>query len=201
MTSVLLLATTNQGKTAELRAALADIPGLTVINAAELPDTAALDVPETGATFAANAYLKAHAYAEASGMPTLADDSGLEIAALDGFPGVQSARWLGDTASDNERNLGILEKMQHITDRRARYVAALAFVDPIQGMAVDFEGLCGGKIATEPHGTGGFGYDPIFIPNAGDGRAFGELPKAFKAAHSHRAKAIARFRRFLVAMR
>jgi XTP/dITP diphosphohydrolase len=189
----LLVATTNRGKLRELTALLADL-GLELVTPADVGLD--LDVPETGATFAANALLKARAFAAASGLPTLADDSGLEVDDLDGFPGVQSARWV--PGSDADRVAALLARIADVPaprrTARFRSVAALAWPD---GHAETADGHVEGRIAAAPRGDGGFGYDPVFLVEdggyAGD-CTMAELPPAEKNRLSHRARAVAGLR-------
>jgi len=149
-----------------------------------LPD--GLPVPvEDGDTYAANALIKARAAAAATGRPAIADDSGIEAEALGGAPGVRSARYAGEDASDGE-NLARLAA-QAPPGSRLRYVCVIAHVDP-QGAEHVFEGTCEGTVAAEPGGSGGFGYDPLFVPEAG-GRTMAELSDAEKDAISHRGRA------------
>jgi XTP/dITP diphosphohydrolase len=144
--------------------------------------------PETGTTFAANALVKARAAAAATGLPALADDSGIEAAALGGAPGVWSARYAGEEATDAE-NLERLLREVPAGDRRVAYVCALAYVDAAGGEAV-VHGRCEGTLATEPRGDGGFGYDPAFVPDDLPGeRTMAELAQAEKDAISHRGRA------------
>lgn len=190
--SELLLATTNPGKQRELRRLLHELPGRVLV-----PQEIGLDidVPEPHATYAENAAAKASAYAGASGLPTLADDSGLEVAALDWGPGVRTARYGGPDVPD--RAGLILERLANATDRRARMVCWLALAIP--GVAPDgtprtpsielFDGVVEGSVASECRGTGGFGYDPIFqLPS---GFTTAELPEGEKDAVSHRGRAVA----------
>ncbi len=146
---------------------------------------------ETGATFAENAIIKARAYAEATGLLTLADDSGLEIDALDGAPGVYSARWAGADVSYETRNRLLVERLAGLPDaqRGARYRCAIAVaLPPPRGLVGVVEGALEGRIATEPAGHGGFGYDPIFfVPE--QGRTVGQMTAAEKHRISHRARA------------
>lgn len=179
----LLVATTNPGKQAEFRRLLAPL-------AAEVvgPDALGidLDVDEPHDSYAENAAAKAIAYARASGLPTLADDSGIEVAALGWGPGVRSARWGGP-----DKAASVLDAVGDAGDRRARMVCALALALPGDGEpAVElFTGFVEGVVARAPRGTGGFGYDPIFeLP---DGRTTAELADADKDALSHRGRAIA----------
>jgi XTP/dITP diphosphohydrolase len=152
-----------------------------------LPDDVELP-PETGATFADNALPKARAAAAATGRPAIADDSGIEAAALDGAPGVRSARYAGVDASDTQ-NLDRLRREVPAGSPLA-YVCIVAFVDPDRGEERLFEGRCTGTMAGEPRGGGGFGYDPVFVPDDGDdGRTMAELSDEEKDAISHRGRA------------
>ena len=149
----LLLATGNRGKYEECRAIL---PKSFVGSLLFAPEIGGLAVEETSGSYAMNAVLKAKAWAEASGLPSLADDSGLEVAALGGLPGVRSARIIEGT--DEDRNRWLLSQMEGRGDRRARFAAALALSVPGRWTLV-CEGECPGRIAERPSGTGGFGYD------------------------------------------
>jgi XTP/dITP diphosphohydrolase len=184
----LVIATTSIDKAREYRQLLADAP-FTLTSLSDLGIT--YDVPETGATFAANAALKARVYAEMTGLLTLADDSGLEVAALDGAPGVYSKRWAGDDATDAMRNRLLLERLVGLPEaqRGARYRCAIAIAAaPPRGLIGVVEGVFEGRIAREPVGQGGFGYDPIFfVPE--QGRTVGEMSAEEKHAISHRARA------------
>jgi XTP/dITP diphosphohydrolase len=190
-----LLGTSNEHKLAELRAILGDLP-LTLLSLGDVAPVS--DVEETGATFAENAVLKATAYAHASGLLTLADDSGLEIDALGGEPGVYSARWAGVNTPYSERFRIILERMaQSPPERRtARYRCVIAIAEPDRLLATA-EGVLEGMIATEPQGSGGFGYDPIFSLPA-YGKTVAELPAEVKNRISHRALAAAQARQQLL---
>ena len=154
-----------------------------------LPDDVALP-PETGTTFADNALGKARAAAAATGRPAVADDSGIEAAALGGAPGVWSARFAGERATDEENLAKLLRDVPDDGDRRVAYVCALAYVDP--GRSEDVvHGRCEGTLAHEPRGDGGFGYDPAFVPDdlPGDERTMAELTREEKDAISHRGRA------------
>ncbi len=190
----LVVASTNRGKLAELRELLAALP-VTVVPAAELLGDAMPHVEETGATFEENATLKARAIADACVHLTLADDSGLEVDALEGRPGVRSARFAHARATDAENNAALLSALADIDEahRTARFRCVLALVDPwaAEGAEPLFaDGRCEGSIALEPRGSGGFGYDPLFVL-AGSGRTMAELGDAEKNDVSHRARAIA----------
>jgi XTP/dITP diphosphohydrolase len=153
--------------------------------------------PEVGDTFAANARPKAQAAAAATGRPAIADDSGIEAAALGGEPGVRSARYAGERASDAENLDKLLREAP--AGSPLRYVCALAYVDPMSGVEQLFEGTCSGTLASEPRGQRGFGYDPAFLPDAtaDDGRTMAELPDADKDAISHRGNALRALVRWL----
>jgi XTP/dITP diphosphohydrolase len=185
----LLVASRNAKKLAELRRILAGA-GLEVIGLADVPPFP--EAPETGATFEENAVAKARDAVAATGLPTVADDSGIAIDALNGMPGVLSARWAG-SAKDDAANLNlVLEQLADVPDERltAAFVCASALVHP-DGTEVVARGEWPGTIARKPRGTNGFGYDPIFVP-AGETRTSAELPAAEKDAVSHRGRALAR---------
>ena len=154
-----------------------------------LPDEIELP-PETGTTFADNALGKARAAATATGRPAIADDSGIEAAALNGAPGVWSARFAGDHASDEENLAKLLHDVPRDGDRRVAYVCVLVYVEP-GGREELVHGRCEGTLALEPRGNGGFGYDPAFIPDdyPGDERTMAELSPDEKDAISHRGRA------------
>lgn len=156
-----------------------------------------LEVEETGATFEENARLKAEAYCKASGMPAVADDSGLEVDALNGAPGVYSARYAGEGASDLDRIHKLLSALDGVPDGRrgARFVSVLCCVFP-DGRVLEARGECEGSIGYAPLGEDGFGYDPIFV-EAASGKTFAQLSAAEKDAVSHRGKALAGFVRLL----
>ena len=152
-----------------------------------LPDDVELG-PETGETFTANALAKARAAAAATGRVAIADDSGIAAAALGGAPGVRSARFAGEHASDAE-NLSLLISRVPPGSELA-YVCVIAYVDPRRGVERTFEGRCEGTMATAPRGSGGFGYDPVFEPAGGDGRTMAQLRPRQKDAISHRGEAL-----------
>lgn len=180
------MATTNPGKQREFRRLLADLAPAVV-----MPDELGLDldVDEPHDTYAENAAAKASAFARASGLVSVADDSGIEVAALGWGPGVRSARWAGAKGQEADRLLAALEG---VDDRRARMVCALAVAIPVEDgePAVEvFTGVMEGEVATERRGAGGFGYDPVFVVE--DGRTTAELPEAEKDRRSHRGRAVA----------
>jgi XTP/dITP diphosphohydrolase len=177
----LVLATRNPGKRREFARLLAPH------EVAELPDGVDLP-PETGATFAANALPKARAAAAATSTPAIADDSGIEAGALNRAPGVRSARFAGEHATDQE-NLDKL-RAEAPPGSGLEYVCVLAYVDPREGVERVFEGRCAGTMSPDARGTGGFGYDPVFVPaDRDDGRTMAELTDAEKDAISHRGRA------------
>lgn len=182
----LLLATNNPGKVREFRRLLADSP-FEVVTPAEAG--IAIDVEETGSTYAENALLKARAFAEAGGCLALADDSGIEVDALDGAPGMYSARFGGPGLDDRERTALLLEKLAAVPDERrgARYRAIVAVAWP-GGEAHTFEGVQEGTIGHAPRGERGFGYDPVFITR--DGRVQAEISDDEKDVISHRGQAV-----------
>lgn len=182
----LLIATTNQGKLREYAALLSNLP-LTLTSLRDLGITD--DVEETGSTFEENALLKARYYAARAGQIAWADDSGLEVAALGGEPGVYSARYAGHGASDAERNSFLLKKLEGVPfhARLARFVCVVALALP-DGTTATVEGVLPGVIEMAPRGTNGFGYDPLFYLVDED-RTLAELPSERKNAISHRARA------------
>ena len=151
---------------------------------------------ENGVTYAENAISKAQFYASETGLIALADDSGLEVAALDWAPGVYSARYAGKNASDADRRQLLLSELSNNPDRRARFVAVVAIASPAGTVLNLSEGICHGTITSAPRGTGGFGYDPLFIPY-GHTQTFAELPESIKNRISHRALALAQTKQFL----
>ena len=179
----LVLATRNQHKLRELRQLVAPI------ELAELPEEVALP-PETGTTFGENALRKARAAAAATGRPSIADDSGIEAAALGGAPGVWSARYAGEHATDEQNLAKLLEEVPEEGDNRVTYVCAIAYVDPGEDHLI-VHGRCSGTLTHEPRGDGGFGYDPAVVPDdlPGDGRTMAELSAEEKDAISHRGRA------------
>jgi XTP/dITP diphosphohydrolase len=184
----LLVATNNKGKVGELSQLLSDFP-LRLRLLGEFPDIE--EAEETGETFAENAAIKALHYSARAGLLTLSDDSGLVVDALDGAPGVRSARYAGREATYAERMSKLIGELDATGDseRRARFVCVIAVADPSAGTLHTFEGECRGRIARAPRGAGGFGYDPLFIPDGHD-QTFGELPAEVKHTLSHRALAL-----------
>lgn len=191
MKNTLLIASRNQKKKKELEDILAKLP-LNIITLDELGITA--EVEEDGLTFMDNAIKKATLNAAWSGYTCLADDSGLEVDALDGQPGVYSARFAGEDADDSKNNEKLLALLQGVSEskRTARFITVIAVSDPL-GKVMTVRGSCEGHIITKPAGTGGFGYDPLFVP-CGFTRTFAELSAAEKHAVSHRGKALKEIR-------
>ena len=183
----ILLASNNGKKIAELSAILANFG----IEIKAQRDYGIEDVPETGLTFIENALIKARHAARQSGLPAIADDSGLCVPALGGAPGIYSARYSGEGDAGNNRKL--LAALENVQDRRAYYVCLIVYLrhvdDPLPIIA---RGLWHGTIALEARGDGGFGYDPLFVP-AGDSRTAAEYSAAEKNSISHRARALAAF--------
>src|SRR5215470_1369376 len=221
-TRTLLIATSNKGKVTEIASLLEglDCRAICLEDLPQVPPP----VEETGTTFVENALIKADYYHAASGLLTLADDSGLEVDALDGRPGVYSARYGGEGLSGAQQIALLLEEMKDTPEekRTARFVCVVALVGAagvtsgkresawrLDGAVVDspitpqirqtFEGRCEGRIATAPRGAGGFGYDPIFI-DAELGRTFAELSPGEKSSRSHRGKALRAAIKYLEAL-
>jgi XTP/dITP diphosphohydrolase len=192
----LLIATTNPGKLHEFSELLAGLPAR-LISPADLGLDG--DVAETGTTYGENARLKAEALTAASGLITLGDDSGLEVAALGGAPGLFSHRYAGPGATDADRRRKLLDALRHVSPpRAAQFVCALAVCVPGAETKM-FEGITPGEIALDERGTGGFGYDPIFyLPDLGATMA--ELPPELKNQLSHRARAVLAARSYLEAL-
>jgi XTP/dITP diphosphohydrolase len=196
----IVLATSNEGKVAELRALLEDLPVQLVTPVEVLGE--ALALTEDGDTFEANAIQKARAVCRATRLLSLADDSGLEVDALGGRPGVRSARFAHERATDAENNAALLRAMEEAdsdAERGARFRCVLALASPWWGEDVKtVEGRVDGFIARDPRGSGGFGYDPLFLPREADGRSMAELGEAEKNALSHRAGAVRALRPVLI---
>lgn len=191
-----VVATGNRGKLHELRELLADLPIDLKAMAEACPRK--IDIVEDAPTFEGNARKKARVVAEACAMPVLADDSGLEVDALDGAPGVRSARYAGEGATDGENNRKLLTALEELgsAPRTARFRCVLVLHDPIAlAEPLITEGTCEGEIANGPRGAHGFGYDPIFIVRDVPGRrTMAELSDAEKNAVSHRGRAVAAMR-------
>jgi XTP/dITP diphosphohydrolase len=192
----IVIATRNPGKVKEIERIMAGLPvrWLTWRDFRDWPE-----VEENGATFRENALIKARAVAGFTGLPALADDSGLEVEALGGAPGVFSARYAGEQADDRMNVARLLEEMRDVPPERrgARFVCRAALFFP-QGRCLEAEGTCRGTIADAPRGEGGFGYDPVFIPQGYD-LSFAELPPREKDSLSHRGRALAALRAALEA--
>jgi len=187
----IVIATTNEGKLHELRALLADLPVQLLSVRDVLGD--APTISEDGVTFDQNALAKARAICDATSLYALADDSGLEVEALDGRPGVRSARFAHERATDAENNAALLRELEEIADsgRVAKFRCVLALASPWSKDQIEtVEGSCEGLIARAPRGSGGFGYDPLFIvPELGH-RVMAELSEDEKNGVSHRARAV-----------
>ena len=192
---ILLLGTRNPGKLREITSIL-EGSGWSFSSLQEFDHVG--EAEENGVTYAENAIAKAQFYASSTGLIALADDSGLEVAVLSGAPGVYSARYAGEHASDADRRQLLLSELSKMNnpDRRARFVAVVAIADPSGAVLNLSEGICNGTLTSEPRGLGGFGYDPLFIPN-GHTQTFAELPEHIKNRISHRALALAQTKQFL----
>lgn len=186
------IATANGGKASELQELLGDVAR--VVTPHDLPV-----VEEDGQTLRENAFKKARSAADYLEAEAVADDSGLFVVALGGLPGVRSARFAGERASDGDNREKLLSSLSGKTDRSSYFDTVLCLCAPGQDMseAEYFEGRCQGKIATVDLGTHGFGYDSIFIPDEGDGRSFGEMDSIEKAQYSHRSKAIFQLKKWM----
>lgn len=181
----LVIATRNKGKTDEIRAFLKDQPVLIK----NLDDFGPIpEVVEDGETFDENAYKKASFTARVLGLPALADDSGLVVAALNGAPGVHSARYAGPDATDEEKVEKLLSQLKGVKDRSAAFECVISIAVP-QGSALTYEGRCDGMIAEKPSGEWGFGYDPVFYCRE-YGKTFAELTLEEKGRISHRGRAL-----------
>jgi XTP/dITP diphosphohydrolase len=182
-----VIASTNPGKIAEVRQIMAGLP-LVLLTSDDVGGWP--EIEETGDTYLANALLKARAVAAVTGKAALADDSGIEVDALDGAPGVRSARFSGERASDEDNNAKLIESLAGVPSERrgARYRCVAVLVTP-DGEEIAGIGSCEGRIGNEARGTGGFGYDPWFIPER-ESRTMAELTAEEKHAISHRGKAL-----------
>ena len=194
----LVLATRNPGKVREIGEILKNENGIELLSLRNYPD--APDVVEDGSTYEDNAIKKASVLAEYTGHLTIGDDSGLAVDALDGAPGVHSARYAGENASDQDRIAKLLDALQEVPyDRRSgRFVCAIAIAEPHAQVQV-VRGVCEGRIIRTPRGLSGFGYDPIFVP-VGYDKTYAELGDEIKNQISHRAKALDKARRLLSEM-
>ncbi|OQA78937.1 MAG: Non-canonical purine NTP pyrophosphatase [Lentisphaerae bacterium ADurb.Bin242] len=192
----ILAATSNKHKVIEFKAAFAPLlKKMTLLTQDDIPGFP--EVSETGSSFEENAMIKARAASAYADMPAFSDDSGLEVAALDGAPGIFSARYAGDNASDADRIAKLLADMQGQTNRRARFVCVIALA--YRGIDVKtFRGEVNGEIIREPRGSFGFGYDPVFVPD-GYKKTFGELGPEVKDRISHRAQALEKIVAFIQA--
>jgi len=182
----IVLATKNKGKVRELSELLSLYLPLKIKSLADFPKLDSLIIEETGDNYQQNASLKAQVIAGKTGLPTIADDSGLEVESLDNFPGIHSARW--HAGNDQDRNKALLKKLADHQLRRAKFVAVLCFFDPHSQFESCVEGIMPGKIAHSQRGTHGFGYDPIFVPD-GFQQTFAELTTQQKNTVSHRSQA------------
>lgn len=189
LAKTVVVASNNKGKLAEIRSALA-FPGWHFVSAGEL-DAEWPSPEEDGETFEDNARIKARAAVERFGFAALADDSGLEVDALDGEPGVYSSRYAGPCATDAENNSRLLLALADVgeADRTARFHSTIVFIDD-DGTETVVDGTCEGTIGREAKGEHGFGYDPLFLPDAVPGRTMAELPLDEKNGISHRGAAL-----------
>jgi XTP/dITP diphosphohydrolase len=195
----LVLASYNAGKLSELRALFADLP-VNLVSVADVLEER-IHFVEDGTTFEENATLKARAVCQATNMVALADDSGLEVDALAGRPGVRSARFAHERATDAENNAALLRELEQIEEGActARFRCVLSLVNPWDDQVCIAEGRFEGRIARAPRGSGGFGYDPLFIVDELQGRTLAELSEAEKNSMSHRARAARALRPVLLA--
>ena len=182
----IIIGSNNKKKLKELQALLGEY-GVELVTPASLGLT--LEPEETGATFEENSLIKATAFAEATGLPCIADDSGLEVRALGGRPGVYSARYAGELATDGEKMDKLLGELEGVTDRAARFVSVATYRQP-DGVTIQARGECPGEILLEKRGTNGFGYDPVFFCTEA-GECFGEVSPEEKAKYSHRGRSLA----------
>ena len=184
--TILVIATRNKGKTKEIKALLKDFP----VNIKNLDDFGPIPhLEEDGETFDENAYKKASFAARILGLPALADDSGLIVEALDGAPGIHSARYAGENATDEQRYLKLLDDMKGKSNRKAAFECVISIAMPT-GPALTYEARCEGLITTEPAGSNGFGYDPVFFYPPYN-KTFAQITETEKNRISHRGKAFA----------
>jgi len=187
---ILVVATRNRGKSAEIRSFLEDFP----VDVKDLNDFGPIpEVQEDGETFEENAYKKARFTAKILGLPVLADDSGLEVEALGGAPGVRSARYAGPNASDAENNAKLLRDLTGLSNRKAHFRCVLSLAVPT-GFALTYEAACEGIVLDVPRGEGGFGYDPLFLYPPLE-KTFAEMSMAEKLQVSHRGRALNELKR------
>ena len=191
----LLIATHNAHKLQEIRAILT-LPDLEIIGMDSFPEVA--EVVEDGETFEANAIKKATEVANATGLLTMADDSGLEVDALNGDPGIYSARYAGEPFDDAANNRKLLAELDGVTNRASRFRCVIAIVEP-NGDPQTVDGRCEGKIGFELEGKNGFGYDPLFTPDGYD-KTFAQLGESIKNSISHRAVALNAIKKQLIGM-
>lgn len=186
---ILVIATRNKGKTQEIKALLKDFP----VEIKNLDDFGPIPhLEEDGDTFDENAYKKASFAARILGLPALADDSGLIVEALDGAPGIHSARYAGENATDEQRYLKLIDEMKGKSNRKAAFECVISVAVPA-GPALTYEARCEGLIATEPAGSNGFGYDPVFFYTPLN-KTFAQITRKEKNRISHRGKALAEFK-------
>lgn len=189
----ILLATNNPHKSAELAAILGELEDIRVLTLADIGS----DIPEPvedGTTLEANAYIKAYEIHAATGLPTIADDTGLEVAALDGAPGVMSARYAGESATYADNCEKLLEALKGAADRAASFRTVVCYIDGLRTLFA--EGRVEGEIVEIPRGDSGFGYDPLFLPSGAE-KTFAEMSAPEKNRSSHRARALEELRRVL----
>jgi len=189
-----VLATANQGKIREMQEVLSAFD-IELVTRKELGIE--LEIQETGSTFRENALLKAKAICEVTGLPAIADDSGFMVDALNGRPGVDSSSYGGEGLSAEQRCAYLLEELKNVKERRAKFVCTIVCAFP-DGEAIESEGECLGEIVSHPRGSGGFGYDPVFLADGYD-KTMAELSHEEKNEISHRGKALRRFVRALEA--
>lgn len=194
----IVVASRNRKKVEELRRILEDL-NLTLLSINDFPELE--EVVEDGETFEENALKKARYVSRLTGLPALSDDSGIEVEALGGKPGVRSARYAGENATDEDNVKKLLEEMKHVPmeNRKARFVCSIALVFP-NGEEKVFFGYVTGRITMEPKGNFGFGYDPVFVPNGYD-RTFAEMTPEEKNKLSHRKEALDKLKEFLIQLR
>jgi XTP/dITP diphosphohydrolase len=195
MAPSLVVGTNNSGKFDEIKTILEDLP-VRLHSLKEFGNARTAEEP--GDTYAENAIAKAQQYGAATGLWTLADDSGLEVEALGGAPGIFSARYAGEGASDQDRRVLLLSELSKMwgSTRSARFVCVVALMDQNQNLINISEGTCSGRISETPRGTAGFGYDPIFVPDGYD-LTFAELAPPIKNLISHRARALLAMKDFI----